>query len=119
MNFRNLPLKESTAVFLTVILKGTIMYTLKLINNQFTPEEAKELLLTLINDKIRFHSTKNFSSEIRTGVSENQSRQRIKELEEAKKQIIELVQKAEEMNLVLDVESSINISGNPRTGNQI
>lgn len=89
------------------------MYTLKLIDNKFTPEEAKDVLLTLINDKIRFHSNKNFSSEIRTGLSQNHSQQRIKELEEAKKEIIELTKKAEEMNILLDVESSIHISGNP------
>ncbi|WP_051286106.1 hypothetical protein [Salinimicrobium terrae] len=89
------------------------MYTLKLIDNKFTPEEAKEVLLTLINDKIKFHSTKNFSSEIRTGLSQEHSRQRIKELEEAKKEIIALIRKAEDVNILLDVESSIHISGNP------
>lgn len=89
------------------------MYTLKLIDTKFTPEEAKEVLLTLINNKIQFHSTKNFSSEIRTGLSEENSRQRIDELEEAKKEIIALTEKAKEMNILLDVESSIHISGNP------
>lgn len=89
------------------------MYTLKLIDNKFTPQEAKEILLTLLNDKIRFHSNKNFSSEIRTGISQDHSRQRIKELEDAKKEIIALINKAEEMNILLDVESSIHISGSP------
>jgi hypothetical protein len=95
------------------------MYTLKLIDNKFTPGEAKEVLLTLINDKIRFHSTKNFSSEVRTGISQEHSRQRIEELEEAKKEIIALIEKAEEMNILLDVESSIHISGTPKDKNYL
>ena len=41
---------------------------IKLIEGNFNPDEAKEVLLSLFNHKIQFHEAKNFSSEIRFGV---------------------------------------------------
>ena len=46
---------------------------IKLIEGNFNPDEAKEVLLSLFNHKIQFHEAKNFSSEIRFGVEDTVS----------------------------------------------
>lgn len=86
------------------------MENVKLIDGKFSPTEAKEILLNMISNKIQFHTIKDFSSEIRTGEPEMKSRERIKDLREAKKKIIALLEAAEKDNLVVEVLSSVTIS---------
>lgn len=81
-----------------------------LINGVFTPDEAKEVLLTLISNKIHFHQMKNFSSEERFGKSDPLSSKRITELEESRKQVIALLAKAGNSGHKLIVESILQIS---------
>ena len=83
---------------------------IKLIEGKFSPEDAKEVLLELINHKINFHSLKNFSSEERFGQSLEGSKKRIEYLKDAKTKIIELIGKAKQTNSYLKLESTINIS---------
>ena len=83
---------------------------IKLIEGKFSPEEAKEVLLELINHKINFHSLKNFSSEERYGKSIKGSNKRIEYLKEAKEKIGEIIVKAKNTNSKLRLESFINIS---------
>lgn len=68
-----------------------VMYkteTVNLINGTFAPEEAKELLLELLNSKINFHSRKNWSSQERFGKPELVSKQKMEYLAEARNKII-------------------------------
>ena len=82
---------------------------IKLIEGKFSPEDAKEILLELINHKINFHTLKNFSSEERFGQSIEGSKKRIEYLKEAKEKIVEIIDKAKLDNSSLRLESSINI----------
>lgn len=86
------------------------METIKLINGKFTPEEAKEILLDLIAKKINFHNLKNFSSEVCYSQPDAESRKRIKELQEAKAQVLTLVREAKEEQSHLVIESTIRIA---------
>lgn len=86
------------------------MDNLKLIDGEFSPMEAKEILLHIISSKIQFHSIKDFSSEIRTGEPEMKSQERIEELRETKKKTIALLEEAERENLIVVVQSSVSIS---------
>ncbi|MFD2514609.1 hypothetical protein ACFSRY_12095 [Pontibacter locisalis] len=86
------------------------MKTLKLIEGIFTPSEAAEILLEMINKKINFHNLKNLSSQIHFSRPDSVSGRRIKELKEAREQLLCLIEEAKinEENLV--IESQIKIS---------
>ncbi len=82
---------------------------IKLIEGNFSPEDAKEVLLELINHKINFHSLKNFSSEERFGQAIEGSKKRIDYLKKAKEKIVKIIDTAKHTNSHLRLESSINI----------
>lgn len=85
------------------------METIKLIDGQFTPEEAKEVLLDIIAKKINFHNLKNLSSQIRYNHPDQASQERIKELEKAKAQVLALVQEARSEQSSMVIEATIHI----------
>ena len=80
-----------------------------LISGDFKPEEAKELLLTLINHKINYHERKSFSSEIRLGDKDKHSGVRIEQLRASKSQINALIEEAAKKGLTLKIDSVISI----------
>ncbi|BFM41363.1 hypothetical protein CFS9_00040 [Flavobacterium sp. CFS9] len=80
---------------------------IQLIKGDFTNEEAKEILLNLINAKINFHNLKNFSDDERSGEQDEFSLKRIAELTESKEAISEMIHHAIEKNLKIKVESDI------------
>lgn len=86
------------------------MKTTKLINGLYTPDEAKEILLTMVDSKINFHKLKSLSSLVRCNQPNEESEGRINELKEAKSQLLELIQKAREENTHLRIESTVHIS---------
>ncbi len=57
--------------------------TIVLIKGTFTPSEARDLLLDLLNSKINFHNRKDFSSRERFGKPDADSQQRLKHLMES------------------------------------
>lgn len=83
---------------------------LKLIDGTFTPDQAQEVLLSLIDSKIQFHQLNNFSSEIKYGKKDQHSIDRVQELKTLKKQIIDIIALAESENKKLNVSSMLNIS---------
>ena len=80
-----------------------------LIDGNFDPDEAKELLSSLLNDKIHFHQMKNFSSTERFGKQDQKSLKRIAELKEGNNDLLELISKAESENKILSISAKINI----------
>jgi len=72
-----------------------------LIDGNFDPDEAKELLSFLLNDKIHFHQMKNFSSTERFGKQDQKSLKRIAELKEGNNDLLELISKVESENKIL------------------
>ncbi|MEO1012291.1 MAG: hypothetical protein AAFX53_13365, partial [Bacteroidota bacterium] len=83
--------------------------TLKLVEGDFSPAEAADVLLSLINDKIKFHTVQALN--LKEGYQEDtsHSEQRIKELKEAKKMVKDLVIKAQIEGLTIEINSPINI----------
>ncbi len=63
------------------------MKTLTLINGIFTPSEMKEVLLTMIANKINFHHLKNLRSLEKEGVEDEHSIKRLLELQQLKAEI--------------------------------
>lgn len=86
------------------------MTTTKLIKGSFDSSEAKEILLNMIDSKINFHKIKSLSSLVRCNQPNKGSEQRIKELKEAKEEILALIIKAEKKGCSLRIESTINLS---------
>ena len=85
------------------------VHEFKLITGQFTPEEAKELLMCLINDKLSFHSKKNLRSIEHTGQVNHQSEKRIEELEEMRLAVLDLINKIERSGQNVKVYSDLRI----------
>jgi hypothetical protein len=84
-------------------------FQFQLIDGAFTPSGATKILLSLINNKINYHSLESFSNEIRFDTDPSNSKKRIQELEEAQVSIVALLEKAEEEGVKLKIKSVIEI----------
>ena len=87
------------------------METIDLIKGTFTPNEARELLLRLLADKINFHNLKNWSSRERFGKPDIDSEQRVKYLDESRKNVEMFISKAisEQKNITINSSIEMNI----------
>ncbi|RYD69498.1 MAG: hypothetical protein EOP53_27055 [Sphingobacteriales bacterium] len=83
--------------------------TFKLIDGTFLPKDAKEVLTALITSKINFHSTRSFSSLVRTGVPDVESDLRIIILNETREEILSLLKHAEANGKKVTIQSNIEI----------
>lgn len=82
----------------------------KLIEGVFAPNEAKNLLNSLIDNKISFHSLEDFSNQIRFNKDTNHSKKRIEELNKMKTLIDKVINQAEIGNHILEIECLVKIS---------
>lgn len=85
------------------------MEKFKLIEGVFTTKDAKEVLLTLIDQKIKFHELKSFSSEIKFGKADKESLQRVKDLTQTKDEILNYLGDKLNDNLSFNIKSFIEI----------
>ncbi|MEQ9465782.1 MAG: hypothetical protein RLN88_00135 [Ekhidna sp.] len=83
--------------------------TQTLIKGEFQVDDAAEILNHMLMTKINFHERRNFSSQIRFGQNDEASLQRIKELEDSKSEIRELIQLARTNGLSMRISSNISI----------
>lgn len=85
--------------------------TIELIKGTFTPDEAREILLRLLNSKINFHNLKNWSSRERFGKPDAASEERLRHLEESRKKVEALVSESinEEKTMIINSSVEINI----------
>jgi|AntAceMinimDraft_11_1070367.scaffolds.fasta_scaffold33926_2 hypothetical protein len=82
---------------------------IKFIDGTFNTEDASEILLAVLNDKINFHSSLLFSNMERFGVDASNSKLRIKELRADKERVIALMKEAKESGALVKVGSTISI----------
>ncbi len=78
----------------------------ELIKGDFTPDDASEIINTMITKKIDFHRARNFSSEIRFGKKDEKSLARAEELEKSKRAINEVINLAKEQNKNIRIDST-------------
>lgn len=83
--------------------------TIELIKGTFTPDEAREVLLRMLNSKIDFHNLKNLSSRERFGKPDSYSEQRLEVLKEARKKVETLISNSIDEEKKLTIKSSIEI----------
>ena len=84
--------------------------TLKLVEGNFSNEEAKEVLMNIFSAKINFHETKNFSSKERFGKPDTTAEKRIPELKMELEKVLQVVLEAKSNNKKLKITSKIEIS---------
>lgn len=82
---------------------------LKLIEGNFSPDEAREILMNVFLGKLQFHQNKNFSSEERYGKEDINAVKRIPELKKSMIVISELIDLANHNNETLEIISEVKI----------
>ncbi|XLS29051.1 hypothetical protein ACJD0Z_17860 [Flavobacteriaceae bacterium M23B6Z8] len=85
------------------------MNNFQLIEGQFTPAEAKEILLNLFGHKIQFHNLKCFANEEITGKKDKHSETRVKELNAMRDELIDLIDNSQKNNKKMVINSVIEI----------
>jgi hypothetical protein len=85
------------------------MNEFKLVNGVFSAEEAKTVLMTLITNKINFHSLNSFSDYVRFNEDIDKSKKRISELTTTREEILKLMEEAEKKGMKLNIKSNISI----------
>lgn len=86
------------------------MHNLKLIEGEFTPSEARKIILDLISRKINYHTIEAFSIKERFNGDISYSEKRIIELKEASSYLEDILTDASEKKLNLKVNSFIEIT---------
>jgi hypothetical protein len=79
----------------------------QLINGLFTPEEAKQMLFSLINSKINFHQIEKFTIQEKTSGDVSHSEKRINELKALYREVEIVLSNATVASKRLKIESSI------------
>ncbi len=87
----------------------TDQHQFKLIDGQFTPDEAGRVLFAMLKSKIQFHNWESFSNEERFGRDFANSEKRVAELRQACDQVKEVIAYANENNLKFKISSDIHI----------
>lgn len=82
---------------------------LLLIDGAFAPNEAGEILMNILLSKIQFHKMKNFSSQERFGVDEENAKIRIRELQKTIKQLQKIIKSSEKKKENLQIKSEVSI----------
>jgi hypothetical protein len=88
----------------------------RLISGVFYPDEASQLLMTLIEDKISFHQRNNWSRRERFGESDPVSAKRITELRQTKADLAALIEEAAAAGMQLSISGNIEITLTPEQG---
>lgn len=81
----------------------------KLIQGNFSSDEAKNMLYDLIASKIQFHNKEALSIQVRTSGDVSHSTKRVEELKETRLKLEQLIDYADENNLILEIYGEIEI----------
>ncbi|KQC30938.1 hypothetical protein [Flagellimonas eckloniae] len=81
-----------------------------LIEGAFTPLQAADILLSLINDKIKFHTVQLLNLKDINQIDFLNSEHRIRELRETKNQITKIILDARTQDKHLTIHSNIEVS---------
>ncbi len=83
------------------------LYAIDLINSYFSKEEATELILSLINYKIDLHSNKLFSSQVKYGIEDEESKYRLERLVASREMLKIFLNETDETHFKLTAELKI------------
>ena len=83
---------------------------LKLIEGDFSFNEAKEILTSMFNSKINFHNIQNWSSQERFGKDDETAQRKVRLLKNEIEKLEEIILNAKSQNKKLVIKSEIIIS---------
>ena len=81
----------------------------KLIEGNFSTDEAKKVLMSVINSKINYHNLNAFSDFVRNNENESNTKTRVSELVASREGIIKIIEEAEAKEMKLNIKSNIII----------
>ena len=81
----------------------------RLINGTYTADEAREILLTLLNNKISFHERHLLTCQERNENDRLKSEERIEQVRDAARMVEEMIADARKAGASVSVESIANI----------
>lgn len=81
-----------------------------LINGVFKQEDAKEILMNVFNEKIKFHDLKQFSMLVCSGKEDEAIKKRLLELKESINKINDIILSAKAENKFITIQADVNIS---------
>lgn len=84
--------------------------TFDLVRGTYTAEEAKEIVNHLFYKKISFHNHKSFAKILKDGTKNMDSEKRVIELEEARNELIEAIDKAMKEGKMININSNISLA---------
>lgn len=85
--------------------------TFTLVQGSYSPDDAKEILMNLIQSKIQFHNIRKLSSFEKSGSMDEISEDRISDLKEARKEILDMLKASEEKGISnVVINSTIHIT---------
>lgn len=82
---------------------------ISLISGDFTPDEARGILLNMINNEIAFYTMKNFSRYERFGTEDSISQQHIHHLTEVRLDVLEQLLLAGSLECTVRIDSTVQI----------
>jgi hypothetical protein len=100
---------ENQALYKGIDTEHLSLEDLLLIKGNFTPSEAREVLMSLIRSKISFHKKKNLRSYEHNGSEDHESKERIEELEKMRKQLLMILENADRDGISIKMESDLTI----------
>ena len=83
--------------------------TLKLIDGEFSCNDAKEILMNIFANKIQYHEKKNLHSIITTGKSDDNSQLRIDQLKQNVEELNQIIEEAQSNYFTIKLKSDIEI----------
>lgn len=93
--------------FTIIIVHMKKLYSVDLVNSYFSKEEATELILGLINYKIELHSNKVFSTQVKYGIEDEDSKYRLDRLSISRDQVKEFLLQSEDAHFKITAELKI------------
>lgn len=87
----------------------------RLIGGVFHPDQANQLLMTLIQDKLSFHQRNNWSRRERFGESDAVGTKRMGELRQTKADLAALIAEARTEGMELTINCNIEITLSPQS----
>ena len=84
-------------------------HQVKLIDNTYGRDEARDLLLALINDKIRFLKQRIFSLEERIGCNTDNLEKRVHELKQEKYRLVQEFEKLEKLDCSVEIDCHVHL----------
>lgn len=85
--------------------------TFTLVKGSYSPDDAKEILMNLIQSKIQFHNIRKLSSFEKSGSRDETSEDRISDLKEARKEILDMLKSSDEKGISnVSINSTIHIT---------